>query len=289
MLEGIIKTKNILPNIILMFIVTCSIGYFESIPYYQILCIIGVCSLVLFYTKVSRIVKSFFIVNVLFLSFLVLIDFKNIHYIAVLANFLVLLAFLSGRYLYKINKQYVFVKVTLFIFLATLVYPPAVFFILFIYTLLLFHSIKRFSTWILPIFCWIMYTGFTFGISFLIDFDFLTFIKNQLSHFRIVHYNYSPQHLFLLSSLILFTVFALFDHYRMMPKQSLRNKKDYELIFYLLIIAALVFFISKNAILFILFPCSVMIGKYMYYQKNKWIKGFMLLYFPVSAIIWYFL
>ncbi len=289
MLDGIIKTKNILPNILLILIVTCSIGYFEAIPYYQILAIIGVCSLVLFYTRVSHLIKYPFVVNALFLTFLVLIGFKAINYEALLANILVLLAFLAGRYLYKINKQYIFVEVTLCVFLAIVFYPPAVFYILLIYSLMLFHSIKKVSTWLLPIFCFLMFTGFAFGISFLIDFDFLAYIQNQFSHFELVYYDTSIPFLFLLGSLILFSLFALLDHYRVTSKQSIRNKKDYELILYFLIISCLLFFLSKNAILFILFPCSVMIGKYIYYQKNKWVKGFMLLYFPISAIIWNFL
>ncbi len=125
-----------------------------------------------------------------------------------------------------------------------------------------------------------------FGISFLVDFNFWNYVKNQFSHFQLVYYQFSIRQLYLLISLALFGVFALFDHFRVTFKQSIDNKKNYELVLYLLIISCLLFLLSKNALLFILFPCSVIISKYIYYQKNKWAKWFMILYFPVSALVW---
>lgn len=286
MLDDIIKTKNILPSIILICFVIGLNQYSYQAPWSQTICVIIICSLVLLYTKVSHLIKSLLLVNTVFISCLVLLDFNTIDHDALLANIFILLAFLVGRYFYKIRGRFIFIEVTLLVFLALLFYPPAIFYILFIYSLMLFHSIKRFSTWLLPLYCITMFTAIAFGISFLVDFNFLDYSKDQFLHFQLVYYQFNMQQLYLLLSLILLGIFALIDHFRVTFKQSIDNKKNYELVLYFLIISCLLFFLSKNALLFILFPCSVIISKYIYYQKNKWVKWLMILYFPISALVW---
>ncbi len=287
MLDDIIKTKNILPNIILILIVIGLEKHYNSISWVQITCIIGICILVFLYTKVSYIIKSLLIVNTLFVSGLALMDFTSINDGTLVAHFFILLAFLTGRYVYKVNGDLVFVEVSLFYFLAVLFFPPTIFYILLIYSLMLFHSVKRFPIWFLPLFCFVMYMGVCLGISFLLDFDFLSHVEKQFSQLQFMHYVLNMKQLFLLISLALFSLLALFDHYRVAYKQSINNKKDYELILYFLVISCLLFLLSKNALLFLLFPSSVIIGKYIFYQKNTWIKWVMILYFPISALIFY--
>ncbi|MFV0237805.1 MAG: DUF6427 family protein [Flavobacteriales bacterium] len=286
MLDDIIRTKNIFPSIILVLIVVVLTGYYNQIEISKIICAISICTLILFYNKISSLIRSLFIVNILFTSSLVLVDFHTINNSILMAKFIILLAFLAERYFYMINGRFIFIEVTLLVFLALLCYPPTIFYILFIYCLILFHSIKKFSTWVLPLFCLFIFTMVAFGISFLLDFNLLNYLQNQLSHFQLVYYDFTPKQLYLLISLIFFSILALVDHYRIGFKQSTHNKKNYELILYLLIISSLLFLLSKNAILFVIFPCSIMISKYIFYRKNKWIRWFMILYFPVSALIW---
>ncbi len=287
MLDDIIKTKNILPNIILILMVIGLEKYYNSISWVQITCIVGICILVLFYTKASYIIKSLLIVNTLFISGLVLMDFTSINDYTLAAHFFILLAFLMGRYAYKINGDLIFVEVSLCYFLAVLFYPPTIFYILLIYSLMLFHSVKRFPVWFLPLFCFVMYMGAFLGVSFLLDFDLISYVEERFSQLQLMRYELNMKQWFLLISWALFSLLALFDHYRVAYKQSINNKKDYELIVYFLIISYLLFLLSKNALLFLLFPSSVIIGKYIFYQKNTWVKWIMILYFPISALIFY--
>lgn len=286
MLYNITKTKNILFVIFLILFVVGATKYYRNISWFQVAGILSIFGLVLLYTRISSQIRSLLIVNVIFISCLVLMDFSIIDHDVLIAEILILLAFLVGRYFYKINDRFIFIEVSLLVFLAILFYPPAVFYIFFIFSIMFFHGMKKLSVYFLPLFCLVMYIGATFGISFLLGFDFIGFVKEQFSHFQLVYYDFSPQQLFLLVSLILFGIFALIDHYRMIFRQSLYNKRNYELILYFLIISSLLFILSKNALLFVLFPCSIIIGKYIYYQKNQKIQWFMILYFPVSALIW---
>lgn len=285
MLEELIKSKKI------TFILIFPLLFWTLLIFYKHISlessIIGYLSIasVLFYTYSNQLIKSPFITNVIFFSLLVSFDFQNFSLYAQISNLILMVVFLLSEYGYATRKRYLFFDVTILIFAAIYIYPPAIFFSLFVFLLLINKSVRKVNVWLIPPFITIL-TGIGFlGASYLFDFDAINFLYKHIDLLQHKDFNIISKNIFQVGVLGVLTIAALIDHFQSAFKQAIDRKKSYELVIYFLFTALLCFFLTEEALLFTLFPSSILIGKFIYFRNNRFWKYILLFYFPIYAII----